>query len=99
MPLFHEPVTRPLRLNCQAVQHTGLANRKVADVDHFLHFAFAFSDDFSRLEGHELAELMFQFAQRVTQTANRLAAHRRRCHAPFRKRFLRARDCLVVIVV
>ena len=24
-----------------------------------LHFAFAFSDDFSRLERHELAELMF----------------------------------------
>ena len=59
MPLFHEPVTRPLRLNCQPVEHTGLANGKVADVDHFLHFAFAFSDNFSRLERHELAELMF----------------------------------------
>ena len=48
MPLFHQTVIRPLRLNRQAVKHSRLADGEIADIDHLLHFAFALSYDFSR---------------------------------------------------
>jgi len=83
MPLLHQPVTRPLGLNRQAVEHTRLANSKVADVDHFLHFAFALGNDFSCLERHELTKLVFHFTQSVAKPANGLASHRRGRDPPF----------------
>src|SRR4029077_4143222 len=42
---------------------------------------------------------MFQFTQRVAEAANRLAAHRAGCDAPFEKGFVRTRNRFVVIVV
>ena len=62
MPLLHQTVTRPFRLNRQAIKHARLTNGEVADVDHLLHFAFAFGDNFPGLERHELPEIMFEFA-------------------------------------
>src|SRR4029434_227215 len=59
----------------------------------------ALGDDFPGLQRHKLAELMFQFTQRVTEAANRLAAHRSGCDAPFQKGFVRERDRFAVIVV
>src|SRR5207244_10205809 len=56
-------------------------------------------DDLSSLERYELAEIVFQFAQRVAEAANGLAAHRSGCDAPFQKGFVRARNRFVVIVV
>ena len=76
-------MARPFRLDCQAVEHAGLADREVANVDHLLHFTLAFRDDFSGLKRHELTKLRFQIAQCVTQTANSLATHRRWRGAPF----------------
>src|SRR5205823_3508634 len=58
MPLLHQTVTRPFRLNRQAIKHARLTNREIADVDHLLHFAFAFGDNFPSLEGNELPELI-----------------------------------------
>ena len=52
-----------------------LTDREIANVDHLLHFAFAFGDDLSGLQGYELAELVFQFAQRIAKATNSLAAH------------------------
>src|SRR4029077_13350632 len=97
--LLHEPVTRSFRLNCQAVEHARLANGEIADVDHFLHFALALSDDFSSLERDQLAELVFQFAQCVAKTANSVTAHGTGSGTPFQKRVMRARNRLVVIVI
>ena len=59
MPLLHQSMTWPFRLDRQTVKHARLANGQIADVDHLLHFAFAFGDDLSGLQGHELAELVF----------------------------------------
>ena len=41
---------------------------------------------------------MFQFTQRVAEAANRLAAHRSGCDAPFQKGLMRAIDRFLVIV-
>src|SRR5437660_8044203 len=99
MPLFHQPVTRSFRLNCQTIEHPRLADCEIADIDHLLHFAFAFGDNFSGLEGDELPELVFQFAQCVAKTANSVAAHRTRSRTPFQERFLSTRNRLVVIII
>src|SRR5205823_9196715 len=98
MPLLHQTMVFSLRLNRQAVKHARLADGEIADIDHLLHFAFAFSDDLAGLEGDELAELVFRFAQRIAKPAYRVAAHRSRRRAPFQKSFLRARNRLVIIV-
>src|SRR4029077_12964883 len=99
VPLLHEPVTWSFRLNRQAVKHARLANREIADVDHFLHFAFAFGDDLTSLERDKLAELVLQIAQRVTKTANSFTTHRAWRNATFRNRFLGAFYRLVIIFV
>ena len=57
MPLFGQPVPGPLAGHRFAVELAAEPNRKVADVNHFLHFADGFGSDFSCLEGHELAKL------------------------------------------
>ncbi len=75
-----------------------MADGEVADVDHFLHFAFAFRQNFAGLEGDELTKLVFQFAQRISQTPDGVAANWPWRNAPFQKRFLCARDRLVVII-
>ena len=67
MPLLHQAVARPFRLNRQAVKHARLADGEIADVDHLLHFAFALGDDLAGLERDELAEFGFEFAQRVAE--------------------------------
>src|SRR3979490_888942 len=92
MPLLHQTMARPFRLNRQTVKHARLADREIADVDHLLNFAFAFGNDFAGLESHELTKLMFQFTERVSETTNGIAPHRARSFSPFLERFLRARD-------
>src|SRR5438477_6777380 len=99
MPLLHQAVTRSFRLNCQAVEHARLADCEIADINHLLHFAFAFGDNFSGLERDELAELVFHFAQCVAKTANSVTAHRTRSGTPFQERFLSTRNRLVVIII
>ena len=88
-----------LRLDRQAIKHARLTNCEIADVDHFLHFAFALGHDLSSLERHQLTELMFRFPKRVAKTANGLAADRPGRCAPFQKRLLRTGDGRFVIVV
>src|SRR5204863_452803 len=61
VPLLHQTVTGPFRLNRQTIKHARLTNREVADIDHLLHFAFSFGDNLSSLERHELPEIMFKF--------------------------------------
>src|SRR6266480_1198134 len=99
MPLLHQPVTRSFRLDRKAIEHARLADCEIADINHLLHFAFAFGDNFSGLERDELAELVFQVAQCVAKTANSVAAHRTRSRTPFQERFLSTRNRLVVIII
>src|SRR5438132_1590364 len=99
MPLLHQTMARPFRLNRKAVKHPRLADGEVADVDHLLHFAFAFSDDLAGLERDELTELVFQLAERVSQTSNGVAADWAGRSSPLFECFLRARDRRLVIVV
>src|SRR5207237_5684496 len=84
--------------NSQAIKHARLTNREVADIDHLLHFAFAFGDNLSGLERHELPEIMFKFTQGVAQTANGIAANRPGRGAPLQKSLVRARNPSVVII-
>src|SRR5207247_5893905 len=98
MPLFHQPMARPFGLNRQAVKHARLPDREIADVDHLLHFAFAFGENFSGLERHQLPKLVFEFAERVSQTTDGVATDRYRSFSPYLKFFLCARDrCLVYV--
>jgi hypothetical protein len=60
-----------------------LTDREITNIDHLLHLAFTFSEDFPRLERHELTKLMFQFTQGIAEAANSLATHWRRRNAPF----------------
>ena len=98
MPLLHQTMIGPLRLNRQAIKHARLTNGEIADVDHLLHFAFALRDNFPGLERDELPEIIFVFAQGVAELANGFAANRPGRDAPFLERFVRASDRLVVIV-
>src|SRR5256884_8984171 len=92
-------MARPFGLDGQPVKHARLADREIADINHLLHFAFTFRDDFSSLEGDKLTELVFQVAQCVAKTANSVAAHRTRSRTPFQERFLSTRNRLVVIII
>ncbi len=47
MPLLHQAMVGALGLDGQAVKHPRLADGEIADVDHLLHFAFAFGNDFA----------------------------------------------------
>src|SRR5690606_27075219 len=83
MPLFHHAMVRTFRDNGQPVELTRQTNRKVADVDHLLHFALAFSNDFSGFERDEEAEVFFGVAQRVAQLPDDFSAYWRRQQFPF----------------
>ncbi len=62
MPLLHQAMARPFGLNRQAIKHPRLADGEVADVDHLLHLAFAFSEDLARLERNEFAQIALLLA-------------------------------------
>src|SRR6266513_5905024 len=98
MPLLHQTMTRPFRLNGLSVKHPRLPNSEVADVDHLLNFALALSDDFSRLDRDQLPEFVLEFAQRVTKLAHCFATHRSGRDTPFQKRFLSMRNRFVIIL-
>ena len=97
MPLFHQAMAGPFGLNRQAVEHARLADREIADVDHLLHFAFAFGDDLTHLEGDEFSEIRFRFAQCIAELAHGFTPNRRGGDAPFQKRLRRPSDDALVI--
>jgi hypothetical protein len=54
VPLFHQAMVAALRLDRQAVELAGQPNCEVADVDHLLHLAKGFGQDFARLQRNQL---------------------------------------------
>ncbi len=75
-------VARALGGDGQAIQLTRQADREVADVDHFLHFALAFLGDLAGFDRYQLAELGLVFTQYFAEQADQLTAARGRDVAP-----------------
>ena len=82
MPGLHHAVAGALGGDGQAVQLARQAHGEVADVDHFLHFAFALGQDLAGLQAHQPAQLALVAAQGLAEQAQQLATARRRHVAP-----------------
>ena len=92
MPCFHHAVAGTLGGDRQAVQLAGETDGEIADVDHFLNFAFAFGDDFSGFQADQAAQLALVLAQRFAKQAQQLAAPGRGHVAPGQAGLASARD-------
>ena len=66
----------------EPVELARKADGEVGNVDHLLHFAFAFGQDLAHFERDERAEIVFETAQLVADFAHDLAALGGREHAP-----------------
>ena len=66
----------------QAVQLARQTHGKIADVDHFLHFAVAFRLDLAHFKGHQRTERIFVGAQGVGTQTDGFAAFRGRGRPP-----------------
>jgi predicted LPLAT superfamily acyltransferase len=66
----------PLGRDRQAVKLARQANRKVANVDHFLDFAQALRKRLASFKGNKAPERLFVRAQHFTQAAHQFATHR-----------------------
>ena len=91
MPAFAHMVAGTLRSDGEAVELARQAHGKIANINHFLHFAQAFLGNFARFPRHQLTQCLLVFAQNIAQQAHQLATARRRHIAPLRKRLLRLR--------
>ena len=86
VPAFQQMVTGALRGDRQSVQLPRQADRKVADVDDFLHLAQAFGQDLSRLQRNQPTELRFIATHALGKPAQQLTARWRRHRAPGEER-------------
>ena len=77
MPLLHHAVLRPLGGDGQPVQLPGKADGEIANINHLLHFAFAFRQDFPGFQRDKSAQIGFGVAQGVAELADDFAAFRR----------------------
>ncbi len=72
--MFHHAVLGPLGGDGQTVELAGEADCEVADIDHLLHFAFAFGEDLAGFKCDEAPEVALGGAQGVAELADDLAA-------------------------
>ena len=91
VPLLHHPVLRPLGGDGQPVELAREPDGEVADVNHLLHFAFAFGEDLAHLQRDEAPEVALGLAQGVAELADDLAALGGGHELPFAEGFLGAR--------
>ncbi len=82
MPLLVHAMLRAFRVHRAAVQHAGLADGQVGDIDHLLDLAVSLCLDLAVLESDQAAERVLVFTQRIRNLANGLAANRSRHRAP-----------------
>src|SRR5260370_40037501 len=73
VPLLHEPVIPPLRRDLSTVKLSGLSNREVTDVDHFLDLSTGFTEDLSVLEADQAGQVVLRPPEGVTQLAHHVA--------------------------
>jgi hypothetical protein len=99
VPLFVHPVLNALRMHGQAVQHAGLTDRKIGDIDHLLDFAIAFRFDLPVLERNQAAQRVFVEPQLFRHQSYGLAAFRRRHLAPLSGGVDRSGHHMFIVVV
>ncbi|MDT4814485.1 hypothetical protein FQZ97_474890 [compost metagenome] len=92
MPGFHHAVAGAFGGDRQAIQLARQAHGEVANVDHFLHFAFAFRDDLAGFQADQAAQLALVLAQDFPEQAHQFAAARRGDIAPCQAGLACARD-------
>ncbi len=79
-------MVRALGSDGQPVKLAREADGKIADVDHLLHFALPFGDDFAGFKRNEHAQILFGVTQGVAKLANDFAAFGRWDRLPFFER-------------
>ena len=82
MPAFHHAVAGAFGRDGQAVKLARQADGKVANVDHFLHFAETFGRDLARLDRHQPAEIVLGCAKLLAEQAHQFATTRRGHQTP-----------------
>ena len=68
-----------------AIQHSRLADRKIGNINHFLHFAIAFGLDLAHFERDQASQRVLVIAQGIADVANGIAANRCMHLAPFKE--------------
>src|SRR5262249_46232696 len=82
MPLLVHAVRWTLAVHGEPVELARETDRKIAYVDHLLHFAKSLGEDLAVLHGDEPAEIFFRLAQRVAERAHHFATPRRGHETP-----------------
>ena len=86
------------RYNREAVELARQPNRKIADVDHLLHFAQSFLQDLAALDRDETAERRLRTSQLLAETTHEFATLRCWDQAPGQIRLVRGGDRRACIV-
>ena len=97
MPLFHQPVARPLGGDGEPVKLPRKTDGEVADVDHLLHLADPFRADLSRLEGNEIGQGVLVLPKQDSEGPHDLTAFRRRTAPPLLESAQRRCDAGIVL--
>ncbi len=82
MPLLEHAVARAFARHGEAVKLARKSSGEIGDVDHLLHFAFAFGQDLAHFKRDQRAEIVLGAPQLIADLADDLAALGGRQHAP-----------------
>ena len=82
MPGFHHAMFGAFGGDGEAIKLARQTHREVTDVDHLLHFAQTFLQNFSGFDGHQLAKRLLVSAQFVAEQTHEFATCRRGHGAP-----------------
>ena len=82
MPGFHHAMAGAFGGDGETIKLAGKADREIADIDHFLHFAEALGGNLARLQRDETAEIRLEGAQFFAKQPDQFTATGRRHIAP-----------------
>lgn len=82
VPGLHETVTRTLRRHGLAVEHAGLSQCEVANVNHFLDFAFSLRNGLAGFNLNQNAQVMLVLCKQLSPTLHHIATPWRWDFAP-----------------
>ena len=97
VPLLHHAVHGPLALERGTGKRAAKTGGIIADIDHFLHFAEAFGEDFAHLQRDEPPQRILFLAQSDSKLTHDFASFGRRHGAPELECFHRLFDNFVVV--
>src|SRR5699024_10409681 len=98
MPLLVHAVLGALRGHGFTVKHARLADGKITDIDHLLHFSQTFLVDLPHFVSHQPSQILFMVPTFQTYLPDNLPALGGRNHTPFTKSLLSFVDNLVVLL-